>query len=60
MTRTELLEKVSSLEQLLKCLSEVGDNNPIVLQGMPQALKVASDYVESIFEALANEEVEFK
>jgi len=58
MSHDELLEKVTSLDCLLKCLSEVRDDDPVILQGMPQALKVASEYAEKIFEAVANEEVE--
>lgn len=54
MLKDELLEKVTSLDCLLKCLSSVRDDDMIVLQGMPQALKVASTYSEQIFELVAN------
>jgi len=56
MSHDELLEKAASLNCLLKCLSVVDTDNDKVLEGMPQALKIASEYAEMIFEEIANNE----
>lgn len=58
MSKNELMEKASSLDCLLKCLAAVDTDNALALQGMPQALKIASEYAETIFEAIANMEEE--
>lgn len=56
MTHNELMERASSLDCLLKCLAAVDTDNVLALQGMPQALKIAGEYAETIFEAIANNE----
>lgn len=56
MTKTELMDRASSLACLLECLSEVDTNNEAVLQGMPQALKLVSECAETIFAAIANDD----
>ena len=56
MSKNELMEKASSLDCLLKCLAAVDTDNALALQGLPQALKIAAEYAETIFEEIANNE----
>ena len=54
MNQKELTERAASLDCLLKCLSAVDADNSEAVQALPQALKIASDYAEQIFEEIAN------
>ena len=58
MSYVELLDRLASLDCLLKSLSEISTDSTAILQGIPQALKIACEYADGIYEALANSDTE--
>jgi hypothetical protein len=56
MEHREIMERASNLSCMLKCLCAVDSDNIDAVQVMPQALQITTEYAESLFEAIANEE----
>lgn len=56
MTKKEFTERVTNLNALIKVLATVDEDNPAI-SDMPLALKVVSEYSETIYQAIAEDNI---
>ena len=54
MEHKETIERAANLNCLLKCLCAVDSDNVEAVQAIPQALEIAREYAETLFEAIVN------
>lgn len=50
----ELVEKATNLNALLKVLAAVDEDNPVAVRELPRVIQLASEYSETLLEALIN------
>ena len=50
-----MMEKAANLECLLKCLAAVDADNADGVQALPQALTIAHEYAEKLYEEIVNQ-----
>ena len=52
MKRKEMINKVANLNCMLKCLRAIDSDDVEAIQSIPQALIIASEYADSLYEAI--------
>ena len=54
MERKEMIDKVTNLNCMLKCLRAIDSDDMEAIQSIPQALIIVSEYADNLYEAIAN------
>lgn len=52
MERKEMIEKVTNLNCMLKCLRAIDSDDVEAIQSIPQALIIVSEYADTLYEAI--------